>query len=60
MISHIFHSDLKDMWEMWFINASSELKKWNRVQKDGLTAPERTDVTRGLTEGYIEEVLLKE
>ena len=40
MISHGLYGDLKDTWNMWLIEAISELKKWNRVQVDGFSIAE--------------------
>ena len=59
MISYRLHGDLKDTWDMLLIEASSELKKWNRVQKDGSTAIEKANVVMGLIERCVEEIYLK-
>ena len=58
MTNHILHSDLKEMWDTWLIEASSELKKWTRIQKDGSTTPDKIKIARVLTEGCGEGVFL--
>ena len=59
MINHILYGDPKNTYDMWLIEEILELKKQNRDQKDGSTAPEKTKVESIITEGCIEEVLLK-
>ena len=55
----MLYGEFKDTWDMCLIEVSMELKKWNQIQKDGSTAPDKTKIAKGLTEECVEEALLK-